>query len=161
MVDFLRHLLLVPGLHDWGLHPRETKNQERSSSSPISSSTSPSPPSSQTSANETQWLLNRSQRARYDPHYQNPSVYYNTYPDGGQYGMHPMPPPMYDPNAAPPPTYQPPAGGTKVDPSQWRGEPTRRPTAGEPSPAYQAPPGPPPAHGQTETGAGSSNPYRL
>jgi hypothetical protein len=31
--------------------------------------------------------------------------------------MHPMPPPIYDPNGLPP-TYQPPMGGSKVDPSQ-------------------------------------------
>jgi len=111
------------------------------------------------------WLLNRQQRARYDPNYQNPSVYYNQYPDGGQYGMHPMPPPMYDPNAPPPPTYQLPVGGTKIDPSQWRAEPTRRPQeTGEPSPSYDAPPGPPPAAVQANhTGAStvSNNPYRM
>lgn len=111
------------------------------------------------------WLLNRQQRARYDPNYQNPSVYYNQYPPpGGQYGMHPMPPPMYDPNTPPPPTYQPPAGGTKVDPSQWRAEPTRRPTeTNDPAPSYEAPPGPPPAVRPQNTGASesSNNPYRL
>jgi len=111
------------------------------------------------------WLLSRRQRARYDPNYRNPSVYYNTYPDGGQYGMHPMPPPMYDPSQPPPPTYQPPAGGTKIDPSQWRAEPTRRPaTSGEPSPAYEAPPGPPPTAVQANHTGGSTvsnNPYRL
>jgi len=112
------------------------------------------------------WLLNRQQRARYDPAYQNPTAFYAPYPSGGQYGMHPMPPPMYDPDAPQPPTYQPPAGGSKVDPSQWRAEPTRRPTPaeGEPSPAYEAPPGPPPAAvTANHTGASttSNNPYRM
>ncbi|CZR55255.1 uncharacterized protein PAC_05142 [Phialocephala subalpina] len=113
------------------------------------------------------WLLNREQRARYDPAYQNPQVYYTQYPAGGaQYGMNPMPPPMYDPNAPMPPTYQPPEGATKVDPSQWRSQPTRRPQeSGEPSPAYEAPPGPPPAAAvqANHTGAStvSNNPYRL
>jgi len=79
--------------------------------------------------------------------------------------MYPMPPPIYDPNAPPPPTYQPPEGASKVDPSQWRTEPTRRPAeTGEPSPAYDAPPGPPPAavHANHTGGSRSSNnPYRL
>ncbi|KAF4629613.1 hypothetical protein G7Y89_g8531 [Cudoniella acicularis] len=112
------------------------------------------------------WLLNREQRARYDPAYQNPSVYYNQYSEGGQYGMHPMPPPMYDPNAQMPPTYQPPPGATKVNPSQWSSQPTRRPATGseEAAPSYEAPPGPPPAALRAEnTGAStmSNNPYRL
>jgi len=106
------------------------------------------------------WLLNRQQRARYDPSYQNPSVYYQPYPpQGQQYGLHSMPPPMYDPNGSMPPTYQPPAGATKVDPSQWGA--TRRPVeVGEPSPAYEAPPGPPAAVQANHTGS-SNNPYRL
>ena len=73
------------------------------------------------------------------------------------------PPPVYDPNSAMPPTYQPPAGATKVDPTQWRSEPTRRPAeSGEAAPDYTAPPGPPPATRieSTNTGA-SNNPYRL
>ncbi|KAK6612272.1 hypothetical protein H4I96_01485 [Botrytis cinerea] len=79
----------------------------------------------------------------------------------GQYGMHPMPPPMYDPNAPLPPTYQPPAGATKVDPSQWRSEPTRRPAddGGESAPDYEAPSGPPPNLQTNNTGA-SNNPFR-
>jgi hypothetical protein len=76
--------------------------------------------------------------------------------------MHPMPPPLYDPNAPMPPVYQPPAGGSKVDPSQWRAEPTRRPSNGEPSPEYEAPPGPPPAAAvQADHTGASNNPYRL
>lgn len=80
--------------------------------------------------------------------------------------MQPMPPPVYDPNSAMPPTYQPPAGASKVDPSQWRAEPTRRPQeTGEASPAYEAPSGPPPAAAvqANHTGAStvSNNPYRL
>ncbi|KAH7391366.1 hypothetical protein BKA64DRAFT_101700 [Cadophora sp. MPI-SDFR-AT-0126] len=114
------------------------------------------------------WLLSRRDRARYDPNYQNPAVYYHQYPppqQNGQHGMYPMPPPLYN-NSDLPPTYQPPAGATKVDPSQWRAEPTRRPaeTTGEPSPAYEAPPGPPPTAVQANhTGAStvSNNPYRL
>ena len=78
-----------------------------------------------------------------------------------QYGG--APPPVYDQNSAMPPTYQPPAGATKVDPTQWRSEPTRRPAeSGEAAPDYTAPPGPPPATRieSTNTGA-SNNPYRL
>ncbi|KUJ24295.1 uncharacterized protein LY89DRAFT_679459 [Mollisia scopiformis] len=111
------------------------------------------------------WLLNRQQRARFDPAYQNPQVFYRPH-QGTQYGMHAMPPPMYDPNAPMPPTYQPPEGATKVDPSQWRSQPTRRPQeSGEASPAYEAPAGPPPASAlhADHTGASttSNNPYRL
>ncbi|XMA18456.1 hypothetical protein WAI453_011247 [Rhynchosporium graminicola] len=109
------------------------------------------------------WLLSRRDRARYDPTYQTPAVYYNQYPpqQQGQYGMHPMPPPLYN-TADLPPTYQPPAGATKIDPSQWRAEPTRRPadTTGEPSPAYDAPPGPPTATVQANHTGASNNPYR-
>ncbi|ESZ93643.1 hypothetical protein SBOR_5948 [Sclerotinia borealis F-4128] len=107
------------------------------------------------------WMLNRQQRAQYDPAYQNPNVYYNQSPADGQYGMQPMPPPMYDSNAPMPPTYQPPAGATKVDPSQWRSQPTRRPAddGGESAPEYEAPPGPPPNVHTNNTGA-STNPFR-
>jgi hypothetical protein len=164
MVHILWNILPLPSLHGWWILPRKTKNQQRSPSASIPSSKSPQS-IWQEMANNIKWLLSRQQRARYDPNYRNPSAYYNTYPDGGQYGMHPMPPPMYDPSQPPPPTYQPPAGGTKVDPSQWRAEPTGRPaTGGEPSPAYEAPPGPPPAAVQANHTGGSTvsnNPYRL
>ncbi|KAG0651704.1 hypothetical protein D0Z07_2082 [Hyphodiscus hymeniophilus] len=110
------------------------------------------------------WLLNRQQRARYDPNYQNPTAYYNPYQQNQQYGLSNMaPPPMYGSESMPP-TYQPPAGATKVDPSQYRSEPTSRPTeAGESAPAYDAPQGPPPALHANNTGAStvSNNPYRL
>ncbi|TVY46540.1 hypothetical protein LOCC1_G003344 [Lachnellula occidentalis] len=107
------------------------------------------------------WLLNRQTRARYDPSYQNPSAYYQPYPpQDQQYGLHSMPPPMYDPNAPLPPSYQPPPGATKVDPSQWGA--TQRPVeVGEPSPAYEAPPGPPPAAVQANHTGSTNNPYRL
>jgi len=75
-----------------------------------------------------------------------------------------MPPPMYDPNSAAPPSYMPPAGATKIDPSQRRSEPTRRPAeSSDPAPDYEAPPGPPPAVRPNNTGTSSSsnNPYRL
>ncbi|KAA8575794.1 hypothetical protein EYC84_004889 [Monilinia fructicola] len=73
-----------------------------------------------------------------------------------------MPPPIYDPSAPMPPTYQPPAGATKVDPSQWRSQPTRRPAddGGESAPNYEAPPGPPPNLQTNNTGA-SNNPFRV
>ncbi|KND91278.1 hypothetical protein TOPH_04059, partial [Tolypocladium ophioglossoides CBS 100239] len=60
------------------------------------------------------------------------------------YQMNDMPPPpVYDPSR--PPMYPgPPDGGSKVDPSQWRGEPTRRPAEENPAPAYTPPAGPPP-----------------
>jgi len=112
------------------------------------------------------WMLNHSQRARYDPNYQHPSAYYTPYAPGAQYNMHPMPPPIYDPNAPMPPVYQPPAGATKVVPSQWGAATTRRPAAGgDPSPSYEAPQELPPAAAvqPNHTGASttSNNPYRL
>jgi len=165
MVDFLWHILPLPSIYGTWILACKTTNKQGPAPSCIPPCTSLIP-GWQIIANNTQWLLSRQQRARYDPNYQNPSVYYNSYPDRGQYGMHPMPPPVYDPNAPPPPTYQPPAGGTKIDPSQWRAEPTRRPaTGGEPSPAYEAPPGPPPAAvvqaNHTGASTASNNPYRM
>jgi len=110
------------------------------------------------------WMLNRQQRAAYDPSYQDPTAYYYPY-NGEGYNMHPMPPPVYDPRAPKPPTYQPPAGASKVDPSQWGNVPTTRPvTGGDPSPSYEAPAGPPPAaavqSNHTGTSNASNNPYR-
>jgi len=110
------------------------------------------------------WLLNREERARYDPNFQNPQAVYSTYRPQ-QYGMETMPPPVYDHNAPPPPTYQPPAGSSKVDPSQWRTQPTRRPDeSNDSAPEYTPPAGPPPPAVQanhTGASASSSNPYRL
>ncbi|KAL3958863.1 hypothetical protein ACCO45_007025 [Purpureocillium lilacinum] len=62
----------------------------------------------------------------------------------GQHGT-----PVYDPNR--PPMYPgqpagPPEGGSKVDPSQWRTEPTRRAPESNPAPDYAPPAGPPPAN---------------
>ncbi|KAH7321272.1 hypothetical protein B0I35DRAFT_501381 [Stachybotrys elegans] len=54
------------------------------------------------------------------------------------------PPPVYDPNR--PPMYEGPGPDySKVDPSQMRTEPTRRPAEMRMPPEYEAPPGPPPA----------------
>jgi len=107
------------------------------------------------------WLLNRHQRAAYDPNFQDPTVYRNNYRpnygDGGEYGLHAMAPPIYDPNGLPP-SYQPPMGGSKVDP--YQAGPTRRP--GEMSPEYEAPAGPPPP-AAVRLGAqttGETNPFR-
>lgn len=82
----------------------------------------------------------------YRPPNQNPQDGYNM-----NYNMNYMPPPpTYDANR--PPEYQqgPPPGATKVDPSQWRNEPTNRPAESSTTgagvvPEYEAPPGPPPA----------------
>jgi len=111
------------------------------------------------------WLLNRQQRAQFDPSYRNPSVEYNTYRQE-QYGMQSFPPPVYDPNSLPPPTYQPPSGGTKVDPSQWTGQPINRPSAaGESAPEYAPLMGPPaataPHANETGSSSTSNNPYRV
>ncbi|POS84959.1 hypothetical protein EPUL_002959, partial [Erysiphe pulchra] len=91
------------------------------------------------------WLVSREERAQFDPSYRNPSTYYYQYaPPGFQngYGMQPIPPPVYDPNAPLPPSYQTPT--SKLDASQWNSGPTIRPQTADPSPGYQAPPGPPP-----------------
>lgn len=97
----------------------------------------------------------------------------------------PPPPPMYDPNAMRPPLYDAPSGpapppATKVDPSQWRAEPTRRPAAeggGGDAPTtgsvhdegvtFAPPPGPPPpaasgggvARNTTGASESSNNPF--
>lgn len=59
------------------------------------------------------------------------------------------PPPVYD-GQRPPEYAAPPEGATKIDPSQWRAEPTRRPqessSAAQAPNDFEAPPGPPPSH---------------
>ncbi|KAI0810398.1 hypothetical protein GGR55DRAFT_646500 [Xylaria sp. FL0064] len=73
------------------------------------------------------WLLSRYERAQVDPNYAYPQPVYGVYrpvygnnPNGGAdyYGMHPMPPPVYDPTR--PPVYDGPPVGSKVDPVQER-----------------------------------------
>ncbi|KAJ8110283.1 hypothetical protein ONZ43_g5908 [Nemania bipapillata] len=95
------------------------------------------------------WLLSRAERAQVDPAYayaaQNP-VYRPVYgaPNGGDYyGMHPMPPPVYDP--ARPPVYDGPPAGSKIDPVQDRQAQaqTQGQTEGV-TPEYAPPAGPPP-----------------
>lgn len=92
------------------------------------------------------WLVSRSELARVDPRYAYPQSSYNNYrPD--YYNMQnnmPMPPPVYDPNAARPPVYDDPQGATKTAPSQWGQQPTYRP-ADQQADDYAPPPGPPPA----------------
>jgi hypothetical protein len=166
MVHLLRHILSLYWLHEYRILACEETDKQRPTTSSISPSKFLHHLVVLAGTDVMQWLLNRQQRGMYDPSYQNPHVFYSQYPEtGGQYGMNPMPPPMYDPNAPMPPSYQPPAGGSKVDPSQWRTEPTRRPAeSGEPSPEYSAPSGPPPAHieaHQTGASTASNNPYRL
>ncbi|KAI0410150.1 hypothetical protein F4802DRAFT_16135 [Xylaria palmicola] len=95
------------------------------------------------------WLLSRQERAQVDPAYAYPQAaatpVYGVYrPAYGQssggageyYGMHPMPPPVYDP--ARPPVYDGPPSGSKVDPAQGRAP------EGQPAPDYAPPAGPPP-----------------
>ncbi|KAL3422187.1 hypothetical protein PVAG01_06343 [Phlyctema vagabunda] len=113
------------------------------------------------------WLLNRETRIRHDPSYNPPNPYHQEYPPPQYgYGMNsmpmPMPPPLYDPNAPLPPTYQPPAGGSKIDPSQYRTQPTRRPAeSSDDSPAYEPPASPPPAALPPHNPNMSNNPYRF
>ncbi|KAI1358981.1 hypothetical protein F5Y08DRAFT_320671, partial [Xylaria arbuscula] len=97
------------------------------------------------------WLLSRYERAQVDPTYAYPQpvyrpVYGNNMGGGGgadYYGMHSMPPPVYDP--ARPPVYDGPPVGSKVDPVQGRpeqaqGQPQMQ-TGGD---DYAPPAGPPP-----------------
>lgn len=96
----------------------------------------------------SQCLVPRAQLARIDPAYAYPQATYANYapaPQGGYYGMQPMPPPVYDPNR--PPMYPggpPPQGGNKIDPEQGGSD-------------YAPPPGPPPPATQRPTNTGSSN----
>ncbi|KAI0441928.1 hypothetical protein F4803DRAFT_521221 [Xylaria telfairii] len=91
------------------------------------------------------WLLSRQERAQVDPTYAYPQpvyrpVYGNDHAGGADYyGMHSMPPPVYDPSR--PPVYDGPPVGSKVDPVQDRQQ--------QQGPAAQAsdfapPAGPPP-----------------
>ncbi|KAI1123166.1 hypothetical protein F5Y10DRAFT_252379 [Nemania abortiva] len=99
------------------------------------------------------WLLSRAERAQVDPAYayaaQNP-IYRPVYghPNGGgadYYGMHPMPPPVYDPTR--PPVYDGPQAGSKVDPVQDRQAqaPVPAPTQTQGVTDYAPPAGPPPS----------------
>ncbi|KAI1147113.1 hypothetical protein F4825DRAFT_165535 [Nemania diffusa] len=95
------------------------------------------------------WLLSRVERAQVDPAYayaaQNP-VYRPVYGNGNgngadYYGMHPMPPPVYDPSR--PPVYDGPPAGSKVDPEQERQAPAQQTQGVEAE--YAPPAGPPPS----------------
>ncbi|KAI0109219.1 hypothetical protein GGR51DRAFT_513089 [Nemania sp. FL0031] len=97
------------------------------------------------------WLLSRAERAQVDPAYayaaQNP-VYRPVYghPNGGAdyYGMHPMPPPVYDPTR--PPVYDGPPAGSKIDPVQDRqAQPQPQTQAQGGATDYAPPAGPPPS----------------
>ncbi|KAI0474627.1 hypothetical protein F4859DRAFT_74530 [Xylaria cf. heliscus] len=107
------------------------------------------------------WLLSRQERAQVDPAYaysQGPNVVYGVYrpvyggnngnPGAGDYyGMHSMPPPVYDP--ARPPVYDGPPVGSKVDPVQDRqGQAQPQPQTQGLAPAqageFAPPAGPPP-----------------
>ncbi|KAH8899229.1 hypothetical protein GQ53DRAFT_303962 [Thozetella sp. PMI_491] len=107
------------------------------------------------------WLVSRSALARVDPRYAYPQAAgYQPY-NPNSYGMNWVPPPpVYDPNATRPPMYNGPGpeGSTKVDPSQWMTEPTRRP-ADQQAEQYAPPTGPPPSALRPE-GTGNSNPFR-
>jgi len=116
------------------------------------------------------WMLNREQRAIHEPEFRNPVPQYGVYRPQygvyrpGDYNMQNFPPPRYDPSQPPPPTYQPPEGASKVAPSQYHSEPTRRPPSGsgDEAPDYEAPPGPPPAAVTANHTAGSgSEAYRV
>ncbi|KAI0505797.1 hypothetical protein F5B22DRAFT_491893 [Xylaria bambusicola] len=96
------------------------------------------------------WLLSRYERAQVDPAYAYPQatyrpVYGNNSGGGGggadYYGMHSMPPPVYDPTR--PPVYDGPPVGSKVDPVQDRqGQQAPMQTQGVDE--YTPPAGPPP-----------------
>ncbi|KAI1282870.1 hypothetical protein F5Y07DRAFT_394835 [Xylaria sp. FL0933] len=95
------------------------------------------------------WLLSRYERAQVDPNYAYPQpvygvyrpVYGNNAGGGGAdyYGMHPMPPPVYDPTR--PPVYDGPPVGSKVDPVQERQGQGQTQTGAD---DYVPPAGPPP-----------------
>ncbi|KAJ4417701.1 hypothetical protein N0V85_001744 [Neurospora sp. IMI 360204] len=140
------------------------------------------------------WLVARNDLARVDPRYPYPQTTFQPYgnPHGpqqqpyGNYGMHPVPPPVYDPDAPRPPMYpgpppmamvQPPDGATKVDPMQQAPAPASVPVLpplysgrndgnGGGGEQYEAPLGPPPsAQAQVQgpirqQGTGGTNPFR-
>lgn len=145
------------------------------------------------------WLVARNDLARVDPRYPYPphpqTTSFHPYTQHqqqqqpyGNYGMHPVPPPVYDPDAPRPPMYpgpppamgmvQPPDGATKVDPMQQAPPippPVVLPTVppmprsnGNEDEDYKAPAGPPPsARAQQQQpapirqqGTGGTNPFR-
>ncbi|KAI1167051.1 hypothetical protein F5B18DRAFT_648067 [Nemania serpens] len=96
------------------------------------------------------WLLSRTERAQVDPAYAyvaHAPVYRPVY--GGdangadRYGMHPVPPPVYDPSR--PPVYDGPSAGSKIDPVQDRHGLGQGEGQGQgAAPEYTPPAGPPP-----------------
>ncbi|KAL7620699.1 hypothetical protein AAE478_009694 [Parahypoxylon ruwenzoriense] len=97
------------------------------------------------------WLLSRQEKSGVDPRYAWPQASFTTYQPGpgysagpsGAYGMHSMPPPVYDPNNRPPVYEGGPAAppvGSKIDPAQT--------SSGSAQQDYAPPPGPPPAAAQ-------------
>ncbi|KAI1170684.1 hypothetical protein F4777DRAFT_568227 [Nemania sp. FL0916] len=103
------------------------------------------------------WLLSRTERMQADPSYGYPPhahatpIYRPLYPQqqagADYYGMHPMPPPVYDPSR--PPVYDGPPAGSKVDPMQDRHAPTQgqgqnQMHGGGEDTEYAPPAGPPP-----------------
>lgn len=161
MVSIPRHHLSARLLPDLRPHARQEASQSRAEAGSMerrkymlsSLYSLPFPPSAyrtlqhQLANLSSQWLLSRQERAGVDPRYAWPQAQYSNYQQPGAnygppgaYGMHAMPPPVYDPNNRPP-MYDgangAPMGGTKVDPVQTGVEPAR----GE----YAPPPGPPPA----------------
>ncbi|KAK3396355.1 hypothetical protein B0T20DRAFT_268918 [Sordaria brevicollis] len=137
------------------------------------------------------WLVARNDLARVDPRYPYPhphpqtTTVFHPYATSqqqqpyGNYGMYPVPPPVYDPDAPRPPMYPGPPplamgmvpdGATKVDPMQQAPPvvptpPTMPRTDGnERDEEYEAPAGPPPsAQSQQpirQQGTGGMNPFR-
>ncbi|KAI1309897.1 hypothetical protein F5Y03DRAFT_392780 [Xylaria venustula] len=104
------------------------------------------------------WLLSRYERAQVDPAYASyPQPVYGVYRpvyggnnggEGDHYGMHSMPPPVYDPSR--PPVYDGPPVGSKVDPVQDRQGQTQTQTQTQTRTGtgtdddYAPPAGPPP-----------------
>ncbi|KAI0976760.1 hypothetical protein F4678DRAFT_414414 [Xylaria arbuscula] len=97
------------------------------------------------------WLLSRYERAQVDPSYASHpqpvyGVYRPVYGNGGggdDYGMHSMPPPVYDPSR--PPVYDGPPVGSKVDPVQDRqGQGQTQAQTRTGTDDYAPPAGPPP-----------------
>ncbi|KXX78160.1 hypothetical protein MMYC01_204274 [Madurella mycetomatis] len=122
------------------------------------------------------FLVSRSALAQIDPRYRYPQPANTTIhpygPDSQYYGMHAMPPPVYDPNAPRLPVYEPPAGSTKAEPSQQHqlnqpatgasaehASPPGPPPISGPPPDYTPPPGPPPRAAESQS-TESTNPFR-
>lgn len=108
------------------LLPCPKKSKEGSEAIAVPQSTDTKKALGRISTDFAQFLLPRSQRAKFEP--QNNFSFYRQDDQGYRMDSYAPPPPVYNPNLAAPPGYGPPQGGSKTNPSQdWIAPPAGAP----------------------------------